>query len=289
MKALLLLAVLAGAWCVSANTVSGPLADLLDSDEQELSPSAAAVLETTADALSPADQETLASMLHDSEGIELVGSNGSGLDEELTAESEALEDAAQEEVAAAEEDAAVVEASEGTEVTDESNAIITEEGSAEEESQDEAEEMMALIALSEEDESDDEEEETADDMSESPAFIEFADEHPIMSKAEADASTILLHIAEDAYSFWISPNRSRSTPRMRTRKRAMKRPKTKRSLTKRLRRSLKRKTLRKAKPTLSPKTKTKAKPTTKRSSSPKRNRSISKAFRILIRMSRSPK
>ncbi len=59
-----------------------------------LLPVAAAVLQTTSDALSPADQDTLASMLKASEGVELVGENGSSLDEELSAEEEALENAA---------------------------------------------------------------------------------------------------------------------------------------------------------------------------------------------------
>ncbi len=54
----------------------------------------AAVLQTTSDALSPADQDTLASMLKDSEGVQLVAENGSSLDEELSAEEQALEDAA---------------------------------------------------------------------------------------------------------------------------------------------------------------------------------------------------
>jgi len=131
-----MMAVAAFATQTQETAKNNPVIDMLDVDENEISPTAAAVLSTTNDALSPADQDTLADMLKESESIELVNADGESIDADLEAEEQQLEQAELDAEAQADEESAM----------EKNGAELESEESAEEDS-------AAFIQIDDEDES----------------------------------------------------------------------------------------------------------------------------------------
>jgi hypothetical protein len=208
----------------------------VDADDNELSPSTAAVLATTRDSLSPADQNMLQEMLQDSEGVTLIDENGDSLEGEIEAEADSLAEAAEEAEDEAEEEAeadhSVVaaeipgtaqsvhlaeedeldEAGETVEAEDLDAADEEEEENDVEAAEAEADEALAEDASflqidqtdEEEDDSESEEEEEAEENDEqTEELVETdatADEH-ILSVPEAEAHHMLLSVQEPAAAF----------------------------------------------------------------------------------------